>query len=150
MSDLLKKNTVEDDFKIVGKDLIESEKISKPSMSFWSDVVRRIKTNKVAVVSFWIIVFLMIMAIAPTVMTASTICSVSNSSPARIVKCLRPLKMAPLPSFVIKSEKAQLLSSVALSGAMPRISAASGCPNRSKPISSQISSMASAFPQPPQ
>lgn len=64
MSDLLKKNIVEDDFKIVGKDLIESEKISKPSMSFWSDVVRRIKTNKVAVVSFWIIVFLMLMAIA--------------------------------------------------------------------------------------
>lgn len=52
------------DFKIVGKDLLESEKIAKPSMTFWQDVVRRIKMNKVATISFWVIVALTIMAIA--------------------------------------------------------------------------------------
>ena len=52
------------EFKIIGKDLFESEKIAKPSMTFWQDVIRRIKMNKVATISFWIIVALTIMAIA--------------------------------------------------------------------------------------
>ena len=52
------------EFKIIGKDLFESEEIAKPSMTFWQDVIRRIKMNKVATISFWIIVALTIMAIA--------------------------------------------------------------------------------------
>ena len=39
------------EFKIIGKDLFESEKIAKPSMTFWQDVIRRIKMNKVATIS---------------------------------------------------------------------------------------------------
>lgn len=51
------------EFKIVGKDLEESEKIAKPSLTYWQDAYRRLKANKVTVFFFWIIVALVIMAI---------------------------------------------------------------------------------------
>lgn len=34
------------EFKIVGKDLVESEKIAKPSLTYWQDAYRRIKKIK--------------------------------------------------------------------------------------------------------
>ncbi len=46
------------EFKIVGKDLVESEKIAKPSLTYWQDAYRRIKKNKVTVFFFFVIVIL--------------------------------------------------------------------------------------------
>ena len=42
----------QDQFRIVGKDLEESEKIYKPSMTYWQDAVRRFKSNKVIMFFF--------------------------------------------------------------------------------------------------
>ncbi|MBS4197451.1 ABC transporter permease [Lederbergia citri] len=41
----------------------EAEKISRPSMSYWADVWRRLKTNKLAMFGLVIIILLLIMAI---------------------------------------------------------------------------------------
>ncbi len=51
------------EFRVVGKNLEESEKIVKPSMTFWQDVIRRIKMNKIATISFWVIIALLFMAV---------------------------------------------------------------------------------------
>lgn len=51
------------DFKIVGKDLVEGEKISKPSLTYWQDAYRRLKSNKVTVFFFFVVVTLIILAI---------------------------------------------------------------------------------------
>lgn len=54
---------MKDEFVLVGKDLKESEKIYRPSMTYFQDAVRRLKKNKASMVSFWILVFIMIMAV---------------------------------------------------------------------------------------
>ena len=41
----------------------EAEKISRPSISYWSDAWRRLKSNKLAMFGLIIIVLLLIMAI---------------------------------------------------------------------------------------
>lgn len=51
------------EFKVVGKDLAESEKIAKPSLTYWQDAYRRIKKNKVTVFFFFVIVALTILSI---------------------------------------------------------------------------------------
>ncbi len=51
------------EFKIVGKDLAESEKIAKPSLTYWQDAYRRIKKNKVTVFFFFVIVILGLLSI---------------------------------------------------------------------------------------
>ena len=56
-------NLSTNEFRVVGKNLEESEKIVKPSMTFWQDVIRRIKMNKIATISFWVIIALLFMAI---------------------------------------------------------------------------------------
>lgn len=50
-------------FAHVGKDLQESEKIYRPSMTYFQDALRRLKKNKASMVSFWILVFIIVMAI---------------------------------------------------------------------------------------
>mgnify|MGYP003427339062 CR=1 FL=1 len=39
---------LQDKFKIIGRDTKESEKIYKPSLTFWQDAWRRFKQNKIA------------------------------------------------------------------------------------------------------
>lgn len=56
-------NLSTNEFRVIGKNLSESEKLVKPSMTFWQDVIRRIRVNKVATISFWIVVLLGFMAI---------------------------------------------------------------------------------------
>jgi oligopeptide transport system permease protein len=50
------------DFTVVGKDLKESEKIYKPSMTYWQDAFRRFKKNKVALFFSYALLLLLIMA----------------------------------------------------------------------------------------
>lgn len=50
------------DFTVVGKDLKESEKIYKPSMTYWQDAFRRFKENKVALFFSYALLLLLIMA----------------------------------------------------------------------------------------
>jgi len=53
----------EDMFQPVTDNFKEAEKISRPSISYWADVWRRLKTNKLAMFGLVIIILLLIMAI---------------------------------------------------------------------------------------
>ena len=55
-----------DEFKIIGRDTKESEKIYKPSLTFWQDAWRRFKQNKIAMFFLFLIIFFMFMAIVGT------------------------------------------------------------------------------------
>jgi oligopeptide transport system permease protein len=50
-------------FKVVGTRSEETEKISKPSLSFWKDVFNRFQKNKLAMVGVVVLLLLVIMAI---------------------------------------------------------------------------------------
>jgi oligopeptide transport system permease protein len=52
-----------DMFQHVGKNLEESQAIKRPSMSYIEDATRRLKKNKPAMISFWILLILIIMAL---------------------------------------------------------------------------------------
>lgn len=55
-------------FKIVGKDADQSEKIVRPSMTYWQDAWRRLKKNKMAMISMLILVIVLLFTfIAPIV-----------------------------------------------------------------------------------
>jgi oligopeptide transport system permease protein len=52
-----------DDFKIIGNNIIESEKIHSKSMTYWQDAFRRVKKNKASVTAFWIIIVLLFLCL---------------------------------------------------------------------------------------
>jgi oligopeptide transport system permease protein len=52
-----------DMFEHVGKNLAEAQSIKRPSMSYLQDALRRIKKNKPAVISFFILVILIVMSL---------------------------------------------------------------------------------------
>lgn len=56
-------------FRHVGLNEVKSEEITKPSMSYWQDVWRRLKSNRVAMASLVFLVLLTIMAIVGPMMT---------------------------------------------------------------------------------
>lgn len=58
-------------FEHVGKNLEEAQKIKRPSMSYLQDVMRRLKKNKPAIVSFWILVILIFMSIVGPIISAN-------------------------------------------------------------------------------
>lgn len=53
-----------DSFERITIDSSQAEKISKPSLSFWQDAWLRIRKNKAAIVSLFILVFILFMAFA--------------------------------------------------------------------------------------
>lgn len=56
-------NITKDMFKRIPKDDDEAEKIARPIITFWEDVWRRLKSNKAAMFSLFLIAFLVLMAI---------------------------------------------------------------------------------------
>lgn len=52
-----------DSFTHVGKNLEESQTIKRESLSYFQDAFRRLKKNIPAIISFWVLLFLIIMAI---------------------------------------------------------------------------------------
>ncbi|PAE25178.1 MULTISPECIES: ABC transporter permease [Bacillaceae] len=75
-----------DKFKLVGTQLGEAEKISKPSLSFWKDVFIRFRKNKLALFGLVLLGLLIFMAIFGPYMTpydyASNDLSNKNQSPS--------------------------------------------------------------------
>lgn len=61
MSDV---NLTAEKFAHVGKDLAKSQEVVRPSLTYWQDAWRRLKTNKVAITSLIILTFILIMAFA--------------------------------------------------------------------------------------
>ncbi|MGI8348666.1 ABC transporter permease [Niallia circulans] len=58
-----------DKFEIVGNSTIESEKISKASLSFWKDVFTRFKKNKLAVFGLVLLILLIVMSLIGPLLT---------------------------------------------------------------------------------
>lgn len=52
-----------DQFEHVGKNLEAAQSIKRPSMSYLQDAFRRLKKNKPSIISFWVLVILILMAI---------------------------------------------------------------------------------------
>jgi oligopeptide transport system permease protein len=52
-----------DSFKVVGKDIDTSEKIVRPSLTYWQDAWRRLKENRLALVALIFLSFIVLMAI---------------------------------------------------------------------------------------
>ncbi|MCG8570165.1 MAG: ABC transporter permease [Spirochaetes bacterium] len=50
-------------FRFIGKNLKEAEELRRPSLSYWKDAYRRLKKHKPAVISCYVLVFLIIMSI---------------------------------------------------------------------------------------
>ncbi len=50
-------------FKIIGCEDHDAEKIMRPSMTYWQDAWRRLKKNKIATISLFILIFIIIMTI---------------------------------------------------------------------------------------
>lgn len=63
MADLNVQHIDQSRFTRVGKNIKESQAIKRESMSYFQDAMRRLKKNIPAVISFWILVVLMIMAV---------------------------------------------------------------------------------------
>ena len=57
------KNMTEEMFQTVGIDEQQSEKLVRPSISYWQDAVRRLKKNKVAMFSLYFLIFVILMCI---------------------------------------------------------------------------------------
>lgn len=51
----------EDDFEVVGTKGLDAEKISKPSITFWSDVWRRFRKNKLSMLGLMILIMVILM-----------------------------------------------------------------------------------------
>ncbi|MGV8982549.1 ABC transporter permease [Clostridium sp.] len=60
-----------DQFQHVGKNLEAAQSIKRPSMSYLQDAFRRLKKSKPSIVSFWILVVLIIMAIVGPMISKS-------------------------------------------------------------------------------
>lgn len=56
-------------FQLVGKNLEAAQSIKRPSMSYLQDAFRRLKKNKPSIVSFWILILLIIMALVGPVIS---------------------------------------------------------------------------------
>ena len=54
---------IQDDFKIIGKNISDMESISRPALSYWQDAWRRIKKNKVAFFSLVLLGIYVLLAI---------------------------------------------------------------------------------------
>lgn len=61
----------QDAFNHVGKNLKDAQKICRPSMSYLEDAMRRLKKNKPAIISFWILVVLIFMSIIGPIISKS-------------------------------------------------------------------------------
>lgn len=50
-------------FKIIGCENIDADVILRPNLTFWQDAIRRLKKNKIAMISFYTLIFLSLMCI---------------------------------------------------------------------------------------
>ncbi|QGU94951.1 ABC transporter permease subunit [Clostridium bovifaecis] len=57
-------------FEHVGKNLEEAQAIKRPSMSYLEDAMRRLKKNKPAMISFWVLLVLILMSLIGPIISA--------------------------------------------------------------------------------
>lgn len=85
-------------FKLVGAGASSTqEKIEKPALSFFQDAWRRLKKNKLAVVSMWFLIILMIFSLASTQFVKQKDANSFNSKEVTIYRNLPPKISSRLP-----------------------------------------------------
>ena len=57
----LNRSMTEDMFQRLGVDEQSSETLVRPSISYWQDAVRRLKKNKIAMISLFFLIFMILM-----------------------------------------------------------------------------------------
>ncbi|MBZ1516637.1 ABC transporter permease [Leuconostoc mesenteroides] len=89
-----------EDFVIVGAQSSDAnEHISKPALSFWQDAWRRLKLNKLAVVSMWFLVFILGFAIISNVFVKQSDANSFDSDNVGKHKNLPPKSGLPIPGW---------------------------------------------------
>lgn len=89
-----------EDFVIVGAQSSDAnEHISKPALSFWQDAWRRLKLNKLAVVSMWFLVFILGFAIISNVFVKQSDANSFDSDNVGKYKNLPPKSGLPIPGW---------------------------------------------------
>ena len=48
-------------FRVVGYTQEEANRIERPTISYWQDAVRRLKKNKIAMISLFFLIFMILM-----------------------------------------------------------------------------------------
>lgn len=61
------------DFEVVGPDIDKADAITRPSISYWKDAMRRLMANKTAVVCMIVLVIIMVMAVVVPMVSPYTI-----------------------------------------------------------------------------
>ena len=85
-------------FKLVGASSSDAqEKIEKPALSFMQDAWRRLKQNKLAVVSLWFIGFLIVFAVGSTLVVSTKDANKFNSEQVEVYRNLPPKAGEGLP-----------------------------------------------------
>ena len=88
------------DFVIVGAQNSEAnEHISKPALSFWQDAWRRLKLNKLAVISLWFLVLILGFAILSTIFVPQSKANAFDSNQVGTYKNLPPKSGLPIPGW---------------------------------------------------
>ncbi|WP_439424872.1 ABC transporter permease [Oenococcus alcoholitolerans] len=88
------------EFEVVGiRSSADSEKIAKPSLTFWQDAWRRLKKNKVAVVSMWFLILVSLFTIIMTPILSQQ--QANRFDPNRIstYRNLPPKSGLPIPGW---------------------------------------------------
>ena len=86
-------------FKLVGvSSTSEQEKIEKPALSFLQDAWRRLKKNKLAVISMWFLIFLIIFSLASNLFVSSKSANtLINNKEVEVYRNLPPKLSCNLP-----------------------------------------------------
>jgi oligopeptide transport system permease protein len=101
-------------FEHVGKNLVAAQSIKRPSMSYLQDAFRRLKKSKPSIISFWVLVILIIMAIVGPMISKSLYGhtyrtqSLKLQDQTSILSNQRSLKLASNSVFSYKKYKPNL------------------------------------------
>ena len=89
-----------EDFVIVGAQSSDAnEHISKPALSFWQDAWRRLKLNKLAVVSMWFLIIILAFAVLSNIFVPQKAANSFNSDKVGVYKNLPPNSGLPIPDW---------------------------------------------------
>ena len=89
-----------EDFVIVGAQNSEAnEHIAKPALSFWQDAWRRLKLNKLAVISLWFLVFILGFALVSNFFVTQNKANAFDSDNVGKYKNLPPNSGLPIPGW---------------------------------------------------
>ena len=89
-----------EDFVIVGAQSSDAnEHIAKPALSFWQDAWRRLKLNKLAVISMWFLIFIMAFAVVSNILVPQKAANSFNSDKVGVYKNLPPNSGLPIPGW---------------------------------------------------